>query len=227
VQSTQSLDLLDTRPSQEKLADGAYLLRGFALEIAPSLLAEIERIEVAAPFRHLETPGGFRMSVAMTNCGKVGWVSDRRGYRYTTDDPLSGQPWPPMPSVFSALAERAALSAGFEGFKPDACLVNRYVPGARLTLHQDKDENDFRAPIVSVSLGLPAVFLFGGNARNDKHRRTPLAHGDVVVWGGPARLYHHGVLPLKDGHHPQLGRQRINLTFRRAYPSDLTQGCGN
>jgi alkylated DNA repair protein (DNA oxidative demethylase) len=210
------LDLRDTRPPHEPIANGAYLLRGFALDIVTALLAEIEQIETAAAFRHLETPGGFRMSVAMTNCGEVGWVSDRCGYRYTTEDPLNGQPWPPMPALFSTLAERAARDAGFDGFKPDACLVNRYVPGARLTLHQDKDENDFRAPIVSVSLGLPAVFLFGGNIRKDKQRRIPLQHGDVVVWGGPARLYHHGVSPLKDGNHPVLGRQRVNLTFRRA-----------
>ena len=210
------LDLPDTRPSHERIANGAYLLRGFALDHVTTLLAEIEQIETAAAFRQLETPGGFRMSVAMTNCGSLGWVSDRRGYRYTTHDPLSGQPWPRMPSVFLMLAEKAARAGGFEHFKPDACLVNRYVPGARLTLHQDKDENDFRAPIVSVSLGLPAVFLFGGNTRKDKQRRIPLQHGDVVVWGGPARLNHHGVLPLKDGHHPLLGRQRVNLTFRRA-----------
>ena len=210
------IDLPDTRPSREQIASGAYLLRGFALGNVTALLAEIERIETAAAFRHLETPGGLRMSVAMTNCGALGWVSDRRGYRYTTHDPLSVQPWPPMPSAFSTLAERAARAAGFEGFKPDACLINRYVPGARLTLHQDKDESDFSAPIVSVSLGLSAVFLFGGNARKDKQRRIPLQHGDVVVWGGPARLNHHGVLPLKDGHHPMLGRQRVNLTFRRA-----------
>ena len=210
------LDLPDTRPSQEQIADGAYLLRGFALDNLSTLLTEIEHIETAAAFRHLETPGGFRMSVAMTNCGTVGWVSDRRGYRYTTHDPLSGQPWPPMPSLFSMLAARAARNAGFEDFKPDACLINRYEPGARLTLHQDKDESDFSAPIVSVSLGLPAVFLFGGNARKDKQRRIPLQHGDVVVWGGPARLFHHGVLPLKDGNHPELGRQRVNLTFRLA-----------
>jgi alkylated DNA repair protein (DNA oxidative demethylase) len=210
--------LFDTYPSNERVADGAFLLRGFALENAPALLTEIERIETAAAFRHLQTPGGFRMSVAMTNCGALGWVSDRSGYRYTTHDPLSDRPWPPMPLVFSALAEQAARAAGFEDFKPDACLINRYVPGARLTLHQDKDENDFSAPIVSVSLGLPAVFLFGGNARKDKQRRIPLQHGDVVVWGGPARLFHHGVLPLKDATHPVLGRQRVNLTFRRACP---------
>jgi alkylated DNA repair protein (DNA oxidative demethylase) len=211
-----NLDLPDTRPSHEQIANGAWLLRGFALDNVSALLTEIEQIQTAAAFRHLETPGGFRMSVAMTNCGALGWVSDRRGYRYATHDPLSGQPWPPMPSEFSALAGSAARAAGFEGFKPDACLINRYAPGARLTLHQDKDENDFSAPIVSVSLGLPAVFLFGGNARKDKQRRIPLQHGDVVVWGGPARLFHHGVLPLKDGHHSVLGRQRVNLTFRRA-----------
>jgi len=216
MNSNQILDLLDTRPSAEQLAEGAWLLGQFALDDVTALLTEIEHIETAAAFRHLETPGGLRMSVAMTDCGKVGWLSDRRGYRYTTHDPSSGQPWPTMPVVFSALAERAARAAGFEGFQPDACLINRYVPGARLTLHQDKDENDFRAPIVSVSLGLPAVFLFGGNARKDKQRRIPLQHGDVVVWGGPARLFHHGVLPLKDGDHPVLGRRRLNLTFRRA-----------
>jgi alkylated DNA repair protein (DNA oxidative demethylase) len=216
MRSIENLDLFDIGPSHERIADGAYHLRAFALDTAAALLAEVQRIEAAAPFRHLETPGGFRMSAAMTNCGRAGWMSDRRGYRYTTHDPLRGQPWPPMPSIFSALAERAARAAGFEDFNPDACLINRYEPGARLTLHQDKDENDFRAPIVSVSLGLPAVFLFGGNARKDKHRRIPLQHGDVVVWGGPARLFHHGVLPIKDGHHRGLGRQRINLTFRRA-----------
>jgi alkylated DNA repair protein (DNA oxidative demethylase) len=216
MRSTESIDLFETRPSHELIVDGAYLLRGFALRNAEALVAEIEHIETAAPFRHLETPGGYRMSVAMSNCGSLGWVSDRRGYRYSTHDPLSDQPWPSMPSVFSTLAERAARAAGFESFSPDACLINRYVPGARLTLHQDKDENDFSAPIVSVSLGLPAVFLFGGNARKDKQRRIGLQHGDVVVWGGPARLYHHGVSPLKDGHHPLLGRQRVNLTFRRA-----------
>lgn len=209
------IDLFDTRPPHEHLAEGASLLRGFALETASALLAEVERIETASPFRHLETPGGFTMSVAMTNSGLLGWVSDRRGYRYCAHDPLSGRPWPPMPTVLSALADSAARTAGFNDFDPDACLINRYEPGARLTLHQDKDENDLRAPIVSVSLGLPAVFLFGGNSRKDKQRRIPLQHGDVVVWGGPARLFHHGVLPLKDGYHPDLGQQRINLTFRR------------
>jgi DNA oxidative demethylase len=204
----------DTR--RELLVPGAWLLHGFALETGSALSAAVEHIATAAPFRHLETPGGFRMSVAMTNCGSLGWVSDRRGYRYESCDPLSGKPWPPIPQIFLHLAETAARTAGFPGFAPDACLVNRYQPGARLTLHQDKDERDFESPIVSVSLGLPAVFLFGGEARSERQRRVPLQHGDVVVWGGAARLRHHGVLPVKEGHHQILGAQRVNLTFRRA-----------
>jgi len=198
------------------LAPGAWLLRGFALPVDCALAAAVEGIEAAAPFRHLETPGGFRMSVAMTNCGSCGWVSDRRGYRYESCDPLSGSPWPRMPDTFLALAGSAAAEGGFPGFAPDACLINRYVPGARMTLHQDKDESNFGWPIVSVSLGLPAVFLLGGDQRSDKHLRIPLHHGDVVVWGGPARLRHHGVLALKEGIHEALGALRLNLTFRRA-----------
>jgi alkylated DNA repair protein (DNA oxidative demethylase) len=200
----------------EQLAPGAWLLRGFALDRVTALMPAIEQVKTAAPFRHLVTPGGFRMSVAMTNCGSLGWVSDRRGYRYDPCDPLSGRPWPAMPQVFLELARSAAQAGGFPGFTPDACLLNRYDPGARLTLHQDKDERDFSAPIVSVSLGLPAIFLFGGDSRKDKQRRVPLQHGDVVVWGGPARLHHHGVLALKEGYHDLLGAQRLNLTFRRA-----------
>jgi alkylated DNA repair protein (DNA oxidative demethylase) len=200
----------------ERLAPGAWLLRGFALGKASQVLAAAEAVAAAAPFRHLVTPGGFRMSVAMTNCGSLGWVSDRRGYRYDSRDPLSGQPWPAMPPVFLDLARSAALASGFAGFEPDACLLNRYEPGARLTLHQDKDENDFSAPIVSVSLGVPAIFLFGGDARTDKQRRVPLQHGDVVVWGGPSRRRYHGVRALQDGDHDSLGARRLNLTFRRA-----------
>ena len=201
---------------QEQLAPGAWLLRGFALDRMSEVLAEIGCVQSSAPFRHWVTRGGFRMSVAMTNCGRLGWVSDPAGYRYEACDPLDGRPWPPMPSAFLELAQAAALAAEFPNFIPDACLLNRYEPGARLTLHQDKDERDFGAPIVSVSLGLPAVFLFGGDERTDRHRRVALHHGDVVVWGGPARLRHHGVLALKDGHHEVLGSQRINLTFRKA-----------
>lgn len=198
------------------LCPGAVVLRGFALSDDEALLAAVENIVAAAPFRHLVTPGGFRMSVAMTNCGLRGWVSDRRGYRYDATDPESNRPWPRMPALFKALAHDAAANAGFTDFKPEACLINRYEPGARLTLHQDKDEHDYSQPIVSVSLGLPATFLFGGLERSDKQVRVPLVHGDVVVWGGPARLRYHGVMPLKSGHHPLTAGLRINLTFRRA-----------
>lgn len=192
------------------------ILRGFAIPDESALLDAVERVSAQAPFRHLETPGGFTMSVAMTNCGSAGWVSDRSGYRYDPLDPLTGKPWPPMPEAFSRLASRAAARAGFRRFEGDVCLVNRYEPGARLSLHQDKDEGDFSHPIVSVSLGVPAVFLFGGLRRSDRAERIVLNHGDAVVWGGPDRLRYHGVLPLKEGRHPLLGRIRINLTFRRA-----------
>ena len=216
VHTRDLFDLAAQAPNQVQLAPGAWLLRGFALERVPAILAGIAGVQAAAPLRHWVTRGGFRMSVAMTNCGSLGWVSDHRGYRYTECDPASGRSWPSMPSGFLELAQAAARTAGFPPFVPDACLVNRYEPGARLTLHQDRDERDFDAPIVSVSLGLPAVFLFGGDARADRHRRVTLQHGDVVVWGGPARLHHHGVLALKDGHHEVLGSQRLNLTFRKA-----------
>lgn len=203
-------------PRTEPLAEGAVVLRGFALAEVPPLLAALQEVLAAAPLRHLVTPGGFEMSVAMSNCGALGWVSDRRGYRYSQVDPLSGQPWPPMPGAFAALAARAAAAAGFAGFAPDACLVNQYAPGTRLSLHQDRDERDHGHPIVSVSLGLPAVFQFGGLSRSERPRRVPLEHGDVVVWGGLSRLRFHGVLPLADGLHAVLGARRINLTFRKA-----------
>lgn len=204
------------RTWREELCPGALVLRGFALENLAHILAALSAITAQAPFRHMLTPGGFQMSVAMTNCGACGWVSDRAGYRYAGLDSETGQPWPRMPEVFLALAQGAAASAGFQDFAPDACLINRYRPGARLSLHQDKNERDFDQPIVSVSLGLPAVFLFGGVRREGKPVRVPLAHGDVAVWGGPARLRYHGVMPLKEGCHPLLGEQRINLTFRKA-----------
>ena len=200
----------------EPIAPGAVLLRGFALDQAEALIQATQQVIAAAPLRHLITPGGRAMSVGMTNCGALGWVSDRTGYRYSSTDLISGQPWPPMPACFADLALRAAAEAGFDNFMPDACLINRYEPGARLSLHQDRDESDLSAPIVSVSLGLPAVFLFGGLRRGDRPARLRLAHGDVAVWGGASRLAFHGVAPLADGEHPRLGRQRINLTFRRA-----------
>jgi alkylated DNA repair protein (DNA oxidative demethylase) len=208
-------DIRDDQPACEELAEGAVLLRNFFSAEQPDVIAALRFIVKAAPFRHLVTPGGHTMSVAMTNCGRVGWVSDARGYRYDPVDPDSGKPWPEMPAPFRDLAARAAIRAGFEAFVPDACLINRYKPGAKLSLHQDKDELDLRAPIVSVSLGLPATFLFGGLTRSAPQKRYRLTHGDVVVWGGPARLAYHGVAPLPDGEHPVMGGQRINLTFRK------------
>lgn len=202
---------------EEVLAPGAMLLRGLARSQAESLLAGVERVRAQAPFVHLVTPGGHTMSVAMTNCGQVGWVSDRRGYRYAAARPGSQRPWPDMPPEFRELAAHAALRAGFPDFDPDACLINRYAPGAKMSLHQDRDEDDREAPIVSVSLGLPAVFQFGGFSRSDRPLRIPLAHGDVVVWGGPARMRYHGVLPVKAGEHPLVGAWRINLTFRKVF----------
>lgn len=206
----------DPQAIRQTLCDGAMLLRGFALTREREILHEVEEVIRAAPWRHMLTPGGLRMSVAMSNCGELGWISDRRGYRYSADDPESGKPWPVMPEVFLRLACDAAAEAGFAGFRPDACLINRYEPGAKMSLHQDRDERNLSQPIVSVSLGLPALFLFGGERRNDKPMRMPLAHGDVVVWGGDARMRHHGVLPLKGGVHPMLGACRINLTLRKA-----------
>jgi len=192
------------------------LLRGFAWTDATALMKALEQVLAVSPFRHMITPGGFRMSVAMSNCGRVGWVTDRAGYRYDPIDPTTGQPWPSLPALFMRLATRAAAAGGFKGFAPDVCLINRYEPGAKLTLHQDRNECDFTAPIVSVSLGVPALFLFGGVRRSDRPRRVQLEHGDVVVWGGPARLVFHGVAPLAEDEHPLTGCCRINLTFRKA-----------
>jgi DNA oxidative demethylase len=199
------------------LEEGAVLLRGFATADAALLLEEVGRVEHAAGFRHLTVPGGYSMSVAMTNCGRVGWVSDRTGYRYDPVDPLTGVHWPPMPAAFLDLASRAAAEGGFAGYDPDACLINRYVAGAKLSLHQDKDENDAWSPIVSVSLGLPATFLWGGKKRSAPVRRLGLESGDVVVWGGPARFVYHGVAPVRAGEHPLTGAIRVNLTFRKVF----------
>lgn len=209
-------DLFERERGIVPLAPGAMVLRGFAQPFGERLVAALGRVVERAPFRHMVTPGGHRMSVAMTNCGAAGWVTDRAGYRHDHRDPESGRRWPAMPDEFAALAVQAAARAGFDGFAPDACLVNRYEPGTRLSLHQDRNERDFEAPIVSVSLGLPAIFLFGGLERRDPARRVPVVHGDVAVWGGPARLAYHGVMPLDAGQHPVLGACRINLTFRKA-----------
>ncbi len=205
-----------TLESLEPLAPGAVLLRGFAVAAEHELLNALAEVIAQALFRHMLTPGGFRMSVGMSNCGALGWITDLSGYRYGPIDPLSGQPWPPLPEVFLRLATQAAERAGFSQFVPDACLINRYEPGSRLSLHQDRNERDFAEPIVSVSLGLPVVFLFGGSSRSVPARRIGLMHGDVVVWGGPARLSYHGVLPLKEGCHSLVGAQRLNLTLRKA-----------
>ena len=209
-------DSPELKHQQEWIGDAAVVLRGFALPYETALLAALKKIIAQSPFRHMVTPGGYEMSVAMTNCGTYGWVSERKGYRYDPSDPLTGKSWPGMPATFLTLAKNAAAAAGFDDFISDVCLVNRYESGTRLSLHQDKDELDFGQPIVSVSLGVPAVFLFGGLKRNDRPARVPLAHGDVVVWGGPDRLRYHGIMPLKENQHPLLGNQRINLTFRKA-----------
>ena len=209
-------DLLSCLDPVESIGERAVVLRGFAQREAGALVDAVTEIAAAAPFRNMVTPGGFRMSVAMTNCGRAGWITDRKGYRYEPTDPMTGQAWPPIPRSFRDLAARAADAAGFPGFAPDACLINRYEPGTRLSLHRDENERDLTAPIVSVSLGLPAVFLFGGNSRSDRPRRIALESGDVVVWGGPNRLAYHGVAPLAEGNDPLTGQCRINLTFRKA-----------
>lgn len=209
-------DAGDGRPPQQALAPGAVLLPRFALASEDALLAALQQVLAVAPFRTMTTPSGHAMSVQLSNCGQLGWVSDAGGYRYSRHDPLTGQPWPALPGVFLQLASAAATVAGYPGFLPDAGLINSYAPGARMSLHQDRNERDFRQPIVSVSLGLPAVFELGGLARSDPRQRIPLAHGDVLVWGGPSRLRFHGVQPVRAGEHHRLGARRINLTFRKA-----------
>ena len=198
------------------LGERALVLLGFVRDQAPVLVAAVTEIAAAAPFRNMITPGGFRMSVAMTNCGRAGWITDRKGYRYEAVDPMTGRAWPPIPALFRRLAAAAATAVDFAGFEPDACLINRYEPGTRLSLHRDENERDLSAPIVSVSLGLPAIFLFGGKSRSDRPRRVELQSGDVIVWGGPDRLAYHGVAPLAKGDDALTGRCRINLTFRKA-----------
>jgi DNA oxidative demethylase len=204
------------RAVREPLGPGAVLLHEFAASQTSALFRAMQEVAGRSPFRHMTTPGGYRMSVAMTNCGECGWVTDETGYRYDTVDPATATRWPPMPRVFHDVATSAAVAAGFSDFAPDACLISRYEPGARLSLHQDKDEIDLESPVVSISLGLRAMFLFGGHRRSDRPRRVPLTHGDVVVWGGPARLRYHGVMPLEDGRHPMLEASRVNLSLRKA-----------
>jgi alkylated DNA repair protein (DNA oxidative demethylase) len=215
-----TLDLFEATEAMtgicEPIGKQAFVLHGMALPYVPDLLSALKALLQQAPFRHMTTPGGFVMSVALSNCGRYGWTTDLNGYRYTERDPLTGSAWPAMPQVLLRLARAAAEQAGFGAFAPDACLINRYTPGTRLSLHQDKNERDFNAPIVSVSLGIPATFLFGGHERSDKAVRIALRHGDVAVWGGADRLRYHGITPLKEASHPLLGSQRLNITLRKA-----------
>lgn len=206
----------------EIIDDGAVLLRGFAAAEEQRWVAEVTALQTRAAFRTMQVPGGKFMSVAITNAGGWGWISDLQGYRYSAADPQTGKPWPAIPAFLGEQAARAAVLAGYPGFAPDACLINCYQPGARMGLHRDQDEHDFAAPIVSVSLGLACSFLWGGLTRQSPTRRLALTHGDVLVWGGPSRLVFHGVAPLKPGPHPLLGNERWNLTFRMAkarYPA--------
>lgn len=198
------------------IANESYILPGFASAKTNTLLTAIEGVIQVAPLRQMHTPGGFKMAAQLTNCGKYGWVTDRHGYRYQTTDPETDLSWPTMPELIHQLALEAASACGFEHFKPDVCLINCYQPGAGMGLHQDKDEKDFSAPIVSVSLGVPAIFLFGGAKRQDKPSAYLLKNGDVVVWGGEDRLRFHGVQPIKLAHHPMTGQKRFNLTIRQA-----------
>lgn len=209
-------DLLSQLDPIESIGDGAMLLRGFCAADAAHLVHDIDAIARRSPFRTMSVPGGGTMSVGMTNCGTAGWITDARGYRYSAIDPATDKPWPAIPARLLDLANRAAELAGYKSFAPDACLVNRYAGGARMGLHQDKDERDFDQPIVSVSLGLTATFLWGGMTRADKTRRIELINGDVVVWGGLSRRVYHGIAPLKAGTDPLTGVVRYNLTFRKA-----------
>ena len=200
----------------ETICTDALVLRQFAASNMPEIVTAVAQVIKQSPFRHMQTAGGYTMSAALSSCGKVGWVSDHAGYRYSTIDPQTGLPWPEMPKALYNFAQKAAAEAGYEHFQPDACLINQYTVGAKMSLHQDSNEKNFNAPVVSISLGLPATFLFGGLQRSDKTTKVPLTHGDVVVWGGESRLNFHGINPIKAGCHPRLGERRINITFRVA-----------
>lgn len=203
-------------PQQQQILEDVYLLQGFALSGAAHLVADLHAVIQIAPLRQMLTPSGLMMSVLTSSCGKRGWISDKKGYRYSTIDPISGQTWPEMPDSFITLAQQAAAIAGFENFAPDSCLINSYASGAKMGLHQDKDERDFTQPIVSVSLGVAAMFQMGGFKRGEQALKFALHHGDVLVWGRTARLRFHGVLPVKAATHPAFGERRVNLTFRKA-----------
>lgn len=198
----------------ELLAEGAVILRGFARDVGKELLLHIAAIAGVSPFRHLIMANGMPMAVAITNCGPLGWISTVKGYRYSSTDPMTGRPWPGMPASFHTLAVQAAHAAGFEGFNPGVCIINRYTVGTHLHMHQDRDETRDAQPVVSVSLGLPAKFRFGGQGKGQPARLVPLEHGDVAVWGGRSRMAYHGIAPLEPGTHPLTGDVRLNLTFR-------------
>jgi len=206
----------DELDKQVKLAEGAVWLRGFALPEADALWALVSAHLATHPPQQMMTPMGYPMSVKTTSLGDYGWVGNATGYGYARLNPVTNQPWPPIPTLLLSLAQRAANAAGYADYCPDTCLINLYQTGAKMGLHQDKDELDFTQPIVSVSLGVPATFLFGGAKRTDKTAKIPLTHGDVVVWGGASRRYFHGVNAVKLGQHPLLGALRCNLTFRKA-----------
>lgn len=212
-----SFDLPDIRIKRPReIGPGAVHLPRFAEPNVGELIKAIQKVLLRSPFRQMSTPGGKPMSAELSSCGAYGWVSDVNGYRYMSFDPFTGDRWPAIPAMFASLAAHAAAEAGYPGFNPDTCLINRYVPGAKMSLHQDSNERDFSAPIVSVSLGLPAVFLWGGAARSDRAERIGVEHGDVVVFGGPSRMNFHGVARIAPGEHPLLGACRVNLTFRKA-----------
>ncbi len=202
---------------QENIRDDVVVLRQYANKQAAEILKEVELITAVAPFRKMKTPSGLSMSAELTSCGKYGWISDQQGYRYSKSDPLNNNAWPKLPELFFKFGREAAKKAGFSDFKPDVCMINRYAPASKMSLHQDRNERDFseKAPIVSLSLGVPANFYFGGLERSDPTIKIPLIHGDVVVWGGKSRLCFHGVGVIKDDYHPMLGNFRINLTFRK------------
>lgn len=200
---------------RHEIAEDAYLLPGYATSQAIELCSAIDTVLLQSPLRHYQTRMGL-MSVGMSCCGALGWVADTRGYRYSALDPNNGQPWPGLPDSIRNLAQSAASDCGFDGFEPDACLINEYQLGAKMGLHQDRDERDMRWPIVSISLGMTAQFQFGGATRRAPVHRFDLVHGDVLVWGGRTRLNFHGVAPLDGSPHPLLGARRWNLTLRRA-----------
>lgn len=205
----------NNRPPIEEIYPDLFVLANF-VDTNP-LMVQVERITKVSPFRKMMTPNGHYTGVALTNCGDFGWTSDRNEYRYSSSDPLNNQPWLAIPESFKALAKNAAHVAGFKDFEPDACLINQYLIGTKLGSHQDKNEKDFSQPIVSVSIGLSAVFQIFGNQRAGQAINYRLYDGDVVVWGNSARLCYHGVRTLSAAELDPTCQQRINITFRKSH----------